>query len=233
MHREVSEIWADVDADDSVNAVIVTGDGKTFSAGGDLNHERKVCEDYALRMQAMTESRNLVYGMLNCRKPIVGAARGWAVGAGLALLILADVSIASKTAMFSDGHLKIGVAAGRPRGHRLAAAVRHGQGQVLPDDRRELQRRGGRAHEPDLDGARTTTRSRARRSRWRRGWPRARRPACAGPSRRSTTGSARRRRSSMHRWRWSSSASRGPRARRASMPSCRSARPSFDPDTPV
>jgi enoyl-CoA hydratase len=112
MHREASEIWADVDADDTVNAVIITGDGKTFSAGGDLHHERKVCEDYALRMQAMAEARNLVHGMLNCRKPIVGAARGWAVGAGLALLILADVSIASKTAMFSDGHLKIGVAAG-------------------------------------------------------------------------------------------------------------------------
>ena len=112
MHREASEIWADVDADDTVNAVIITGDGKTFSAGGDLHHEREVCGDYALRMQAMTESRNLVYGMLNCRKPIVGAARGWAVGAGLALLLLADVSIASKTAMFSDGHLKIGVAAG-------------------------------------------------------------------------------------------------------------------------
>jgi len=112
MHREVSEIWADVDADDSVSAVIITGDGKTFSAGGDLNHERKVVDDYKLRMQAMSEAKNLVAGMLECRKPIVGAARGWAVGAGLALLILADVSIASKDAKFSDGHLKIGVAAG-------------------------------------------------------------------------------------------------------------------------
>ena len=112
MHREVSQIWADVDADPSVSAVIITGEGKTFSAGGDLNHERKVCEDYALRMQAMKESRDLVYGMINCTKPIVAAARGWAVGAGLALLILADVSIAAKDAKFSDGHLKIGVAAG-------------------------------------------------------------------------------------------------------------------------
>jgi len=112
MHREASEIWADVDADDSVSVAIITGDGKTFSAGGDLNHERKVCDDYALRMQAMTETRNLVMGMINCRKPIIGAARGWAVGAGLALLILADVSIASKDAKFSDGHLKIGVASG-------------------------------------------------------------------------------------------------------------------------
>jgi enoyl-CoA hydratase len=112
MHREVSEIWADVDADESVSAVIITGEGRTFSAGGDLNHERKVCDDYQLRMQTMSEARKLVFGMLDCRKPIVAAARGWAVGAGLACLILADISIASKDAKFSDGHLKIGVASG-------------------------------------------------------------------------------------------------------------------------
>lgn len=112
MHREVSEIWADVDADDSVSAVIITGDGRNFSAGGDLNHERKAADDYKLRMQAMGEARKLVNGMLDCRKPIIGAARGWAVGAGLACLILADISIAAKDAKFSDGHLKIGVAAG-------------------------------------------------------------------------------------------------------------------------
>lgn len=112
MHREVSEIWRDLDADDDVNVVLFTGDGKTFSAGGDLNHERKVCDDYDLRMRAMKESRDLVTNMLDCRKPIVTAARGWAVGAGLATLLLADVSIMAEDAMLSDGHLKIGVGAG-------------------------------------------------------------------------------------------------------------------------
>ena len=112
MHKEVSEIWTDVSEDNTVDAVIVTGEGRAFSAGGDLNHERKVCDDPALQMQTMREARNLVYGMLDCPKPIVAAARGWAVGAGLACLILADVSIASKDAKFSDGHLKIGIAAG-------------------------------------------------------------------------------------------------------------------------
>ncbi|MFT3804336.1 MAG: enoyl-CoA hydratase/isomerase family protein [Burkholderiaceae bacterium] len=112
MHKEVSEIWADVDSDPTVSAIIITGEGNSFSAGGDLNHERKVCDDYRLRMESMSEARRVVLGMLDCRKPIVGAARGWAVGAGLACLILADVSIASKDAKFSDGHLKIGVAAG-------------------------------------------------------------------------------------------------------------------------
>jgi enoyl-CoA hydratase len=112
MHREISELWADVDADPSVAVAIITGQGKTFSSGGDLNEERKLCDDYGMRMQAMKEARNLVLGMLNCKKPIVSAARGWAVGAGLACVILADVSIVAKDAKFSDGHHKIGVAAG-------------------------------------------------------------------------------------------------------------------------
>ena len=112
MHKECSTIWLDVDSDPSVSAVIVTAEGKSFSAGGDLNHERKVCDDYNLRMQAMREARDVVYNMINCSKPIVSATRGWAVGAGLACVILADVSIVSKDANLSDGHMKIGIAAG-------------------------------------------------------------------------------------------------------------------------
>lgn len=112
MHRELSEIWRDVDADPTVSAIIVTGEGKVFSAGGDLKHELKVAVDYDLRMQAMKETRDLVYNMLHCSKPIVSGIRGWAVGAGLAVGLLADVSVAAKDANFMDGHTKIGVTAG-------------------------------------------------------------------------------------------------------------------------
>jgi enoyl-CoA hydratase len=112
LHRECSEIWKDVEADASVSAAIICGSEKAFSAGGDLVHERKVCDDYDMRMTAMKESRDLVYNMINCSKPIVSAVRGWAVGAGIALALLADISIAAKDAKFSDGHAKIGVAAG-------------------------------------------------------------------------------------------------------------------------
>jgi len=112
LHYEVSQVWKDVDEDPTVSAVIITGGNNSFSAGGDLNHERKVCDDYEMRMQAMREARDLVNNMLNCSKPIVSAARGWAVGAGIAAVMLADVSIVAKDANFSDGHAKIGVAAG-------------------------------------------------------------------------------------------------------------------------
>ncbi|MGD0502030.1 MAG: enoyl-CoA hydratase/isomerase family protein [Steroidobacteraceae bacterium] len=112
MHRELSEVWRDVDSDATVSTIIVTGEGKSFSAGGDLKHELKVAVDYDLRMQAMKETRDLVYNMIHCSKPIVSAIRGWAVGAGLAAALLADVSVAAKDANFMDGHTKIGVAAG-------------------------------------------------------------------------------------------------------------------------
>src|SRR5512145_442283 len=112
LHGEISAVWRDVDADPTVSAVIITGSEKAFSAGGDLAHERKVCDDYDMRMQAMKESRDLVLNMINCSKPIVSAVRGWAVGAGIAAALLADISIAAKDAKFSDGHAKIGVAAG-------------------------------------------------------------------------------------------------------------------------
>jgi len=112
LHRECSEVWKDVDADKSVSSAIITGSDKAFSAGGDLAHERRVCDDYDLRMQAMKEARNLVYNMIDCSKPIVSAVRGWAVGAGIACALLADISIAAKDAKFSDGHAKIGIASG-------------------------------------------------------------------------------------------------------------------------
>ena len=112
LHNEVSRIWSVVDSDPTVSAVIVTGAGNAFSAGGDLVHEQKVQKEYELRMQVMQEARNIVLGMANCSKPIISAIRGWAVGAGLACALMADISIAAKSAKISDGHTKIGLAAG-------------------------------------------------------------------------------------------------------------------------
>lgn len=111
-HRELSEIWRVVEADDSVLSILLTAEGEAFSAGGDLTRQKQVVESQELRVALMKEMHDLVYGMINCSKPIVSAARGWAVGAGLACVLLADISIAAKTARFSDGHTAIGIAAG-------------------------------------------------------------------------------------------------------------------------
>jgi enoyl-CoA hydratase len=58
------------------------------------------------------EARDLVYNVINCDKPIVSAIHGPAVGAGLVAGLLADISIAAKSATIVDGHTRLGVAAG-------------------------------------------------------------------------------------------------------------------------
>jgi enoyl-CoA hydratase len=112
MHRELVTIWNDIDADPEVSAVIFTGAGKAFSAGGDLAMVREAIDDVGARMRVWKESRDLVYNLINCSKPIVSAIRGPAVGAGLVAGILADISIATRDARIIDGHTRLGVAAG-------------------------------------------------------------------------------------------------------------------------
>jgi enoyl-CoA hydratase len=112
MHSELVRVWRDVDADDSVNCAIITGAGKTFSAGGDFGMVREVMESFETRTRVWREARDIVYNMVNCRKPVVSAMRGVAVGAGLVCGILADVSIAARDCRITDGHTRLGVAAG-------------------------------------------------------------------------------------------------------------------------
>ncbi len=112
MHSNLTEIWRDIDADPTVNAVLLTGAGKAFSAGGDLELVEHMRADYNTRMRVWREARDMVYNVINCSKPIVAAINGVAVGAGLVLAILADISIAAKSARLIDGHTKLGVAAG-------------------------------------------------------------------------------------------------------------------------
>jgi len=112
MHAELVRIWRDIDGDDSVACAIITGAGAMFSAGGDFEMVRAITEDFETRTRVWREAKDMVYGIINCRKPVVSAMRGVAVGAGLVCGILADVSIATKECKITDGHTRLGVAAG-------------------------------------------------------------------------------------------------------------------------
>ena len=111
-HWELSEIWRDVGADDAVRCAVLRGDGLGFSGGGDLALVQDMADDFAVRSRVWKEARDLVYNIINCDKPIVSAMHGPAVGAGLVAGLLADISIATKTAKIFDGHTRLGVAAG-------------------------------------------------------------------------------------------------------------------------
>jgi enoyl-CoA hydratase len=112
MHQELVDVWRTVDADPEVNAIIITGAGRYFSAGGDFSMVQSQIQDHAARLRGWKEARDIVYNCINCSKPIISAMRGVAVGAGLVCGILADVSLASKDCRILDGHTRLGVAAG-------------------------------------------------------------------------------------------------------------------------
>ena len=111
-HRELAEIWRDVTADDSVRCAVLRGEGLGFSGGGDLAMVQDMSTDFAVRTRIWKEARDLVYNLVNCDVPIVSALHGPAVGAGLVAGLLADVSIAARSAKIVDGHTRLGVAAG-------------------------------------------------------------------------------------------------------------------------
>jgi enoyl-CoA hydratase len=111
-HRELTEIWRDVGADEQVRCAVLRGEGMGFSGGGDLALVQDMARDFDIRARVWKEARDLVYNVINCDKPIVSALHGPAVGAGLVAGLLADISIAARDAKIVDGHTRLGVAAG-------------------------------------------------------------------------------------------------------------------------
>ncbi len=112
MHRDLAAVWTEIDRDPETYVAIIQGEGNAFSAGGDLDLVQQMAADHATRIRVLREARDLVYNVINCSKLIVSAMIGPAVGAGLVVGLLADVSIAARSARIIDGHTRLGVAAG-------------------------------------------------------------------------------------------------------------------------
>ncbi len=112
LHKALADVWREIDADPRVRSVLLRAEGRAFSAGGDLAWVEQLATDFEARAKGFREARDLVHNIVNCAKPTVSAVNGIAVGAGLALALLTDISVAGKSARFLDGHTRIGVAAG-------------------------------------------------------------------------------------------------------------------------
>src|SRR5438067_11729204 len=111
-HRELADVWRDVDADPETSVVIIRGLGKGFSGGGSLELVEAMANDFDTRARVWREARDIVYNVINCSKIVVSAMHGPAVGAGLVVGLLADISIVARNARIIDGHTRLGVAAG-------------------------------------------------------------------------------------------------------------------------
>jgi enoyl-CoA hydratase len=112
LHYELGRIWLDIGDDAEVHVAVITGAGKAFSAGGDLDLIEQLLGDSSALASTMKEASDIVYNIINLEKPLISAINGIAVGAGLAVALMADISIASENARFTDGHIRLGVGAG-------------------------------------------------------------------------------------------------------------------------
>lgn len=113
MHWELTKVWGVIAEDRRTKVVVVTGAGdRAFSAGGDLAMVAEMTESAEAVDRVKKEAGDIVYNMLACEKPIISAINGVAVGAGLAVALMADISLMVEDARLTDGHARIGVSAG-------------------------------------------------------------------------------------------------------------------------
>ena len=113
LHNELTCVWSTLGRDHLTNVVVITGEGdKAFSAGGDIALIEGMIGNSKEIARIQTEARDLVYNILAFEKPIISAINGVAVGAGLAVALLSDISVMNEDARLSDGHTKLGVGAG-------------------------------------------------------------------------------------------------------------------------
>jgi len=199
MHRDLADIWPAIGRDPDVRAVLVRGEGKAFSSGGSFDLIDETIGEFDDRMRIMREARDLVLNMVNFDKPVISAIHGVAVGAGLVVALLADVSVAGRTAKIIDGHTKLGVAAGDHAAicWPLLVGMAKAKYYLLtcePLNGAEAERIGW---SPSVW---TTTRCSPPRPASRAIWPRARKRRSASPNTASTTGTGCSHRPSKHPW---------------------------------
>jgi enoyl-CoA hydratase len=111
LHNELTYVWAKLTADRDARAVVLTGAGKAFSAGGDSDFLLEVDRDPEFRWRSLDEARRLVTELARFPLPIIAAVNGPAVGLGSSLASLCDLILMSTNAYFADPHVLLGVAA--------------------------------------------------------------------------------------------------------------------------
>lgn len=112
LHRRLSEVWREIAADPDARAVVVTGAGRAFSAGGDLDHLRRHHTDADLRERSITLDRTIQTEMVRFPLPVVAAVNGPAVGLGCSLALGCDLVLMADDAYLADPHISVGLVAG-------------------------------------------------------------------------------------------------------------------------
>jgi enoyl-CoA hydratase len=111
-HAELVRFFADLSMDSETDVAILTGAGRAFSAGGDLDYMQEMIDDPSIFIDDIPDVKRIVFGMLDCPKPIIAKVNGAAVGLGATIALLCDVIFAAPHAKIGDPHVKVGFTAG-------------------------------------------------------------------------------------------------------------------------
>jgi enoyl-CoA hydratase len=111
LHHDLTQLFADLKRERDARAVLLTGKGRAFSAGGDFAWFPQLREPG--RMEALRrDAKQLIWDLLDVEVPIVAAVNGPAMGLGASIALLCDVIFMADTAVIGDPHVKVGIVAG-------------------------------------------------------------------------------------------------------------------------
>lgn len=111
LHKALADLFERLHEDDEARVVVVTGNGRAFSAGGDFDYLDQLASDTDLRRESLEDGRRIVMNMVRCRVPVVTAVNGPAVGLGCSLVALSDIVFMAESAYLADPHATIGLVA--------------------------------------------------------------------------------------------------------------------------
>ena len=112
LHRRLSEVWRELAEDTEARAVVLTGAGRAFSAGGDFDHLLRHHDDPELRDRSIRLDRTIQTDMMRFPLPVVAAVNGPAVGLGCSLALGCDLVLMAEDAYLADPHVSVGLVAG-------------------------------------------------------------------------------------------------------------------------
>jgi enoyl-CoA hydratase len=111
LHKGLAGVFPQIDDEAQACAVVLTGNGRAFSAGGDFSYIDELSRDPDLRKESLQHGRQIVTAMVKCRVPIVAAVNGPAVGLGCSLVALSDIVFMAESAHLADPHVAVGLVA--------------------------------------------------------------------------------------------------------------------------
>lgn len=111
LHTEFTRLFRELKQEDGARAVLLTGSGRAFSAGGDFSWFPTLQDPKALE-HLRRDAKQLIWDLLEVELPIVCALNGPAAGLGASIALLCDTIFMAKSAVILDPHVRVGIVAG-------------------------------------------------------------------------------------------------------------------------